>query len=75
MYDEAGCDNFRITALAARKEKDELRHLRRVEESMDVACCFAILESATIGCRVSVEDVLSGKESTFQREIDEHYGF
>ena len=42
---------------------------------MDVACCFAILESAAIGRRVTVEDVLSGKESSFQKEIDEHYGF
>jgi predicted dehydrogenase len=45
------------------------------EGLMDVACCFSILESATIGRRVTVEDVLSGKESTFQKEINEHYGF
>lgn len=42
---------------------------------MDVVCCFAILESAKVGRRITVEDVFSGKESAFQKEIDEYYGF
>ena len=42
---------------------------------MDVACCFAVLESAHGGRRVTVADVLSGRESAFQEEIDQYYGF
>ncbi len=45
------------------------------EGLMDLACCFAVLESAHSGRRVTVEDVLSGQESAFQKEIDAHYGF
>jgi predicted dehydrogenase len=45
------------------------------EGLMDVACCFAVLESAHGGRRVTVADVLSGRESAFQEEIDQYYGF
>ena len=40
----------------------------------DLACCYAVLESAVAGCRVAVKDVLSGKVARFQEEIDAHYG-
>lgn len=40
----------------------------------DLACSFAVLESATLGRPVRVEDVLSGSVDAYQREIDAHYG-
>ncbi len=39
----------------------------------DVACAFALLESATLGRRVMVEEVLSGAVAAYQAEIDAHY--
>ena len=56
-------------------EKDTAPEVDGKEGLMDVACCFAILESAEVGRRITVEAVLSGKESAFQEEIDEYYGF
>jgi predicted dehydrogenase len=40
----------------------------------DLACAFALLESATLGQRVTLEDVLSGEVEAYQEEINEHYG-
>ena len=40
----------------------------------DLACCFAVLESATLNRPVEVADVLSGKIDTYQRAVNEHYG-
>jgi predicted dehydrogenase len=40
----------------------------------DLACAFAILESSMSGTRVQTADVLAGRSSAYQREIDEHYG-
>ncbi len=39
----------------------------------DVACAFALLESATLGRRVTVEEVLSGAVAAYQADIDAHY--
>jgi len=39
----------------------------------DLACAFAILESSTLGRRVTLEEMLSGETDAYQREIDEHY--
>ncbi len=41
----------------------------------DLACAFAILESATAGRRVTVDEVLSGQANQYQQEIDRRYGF
>lgn len=40
----------------------------------DLACAFAILESAALGRAVTQDEVLSGSVDGYQREIDEHYG-
>jgi predicted dehydrogenase len=40
----------------------------------DLTCAFAILESSMSGTRVQTADVLAGRSSAYQREIDEHYG-
>jgi predicted dehydrogenase len=56
-------------------EKGATPEVDGAEGLRDVACCFAVLESAHAGRRVTIQDVLSGKESAFQKEIDEHYGF
>ncbi len=40
----------------------------------DLACAFAILESATLGRRVEVEEVLSGQVDAYQRPLNQHYG-
>jgi predicted dehydrogenase len=40
----------------------------------DLACAFAILESAAARRTVTVEEVLTGRVDAYQREIDEHYG-
>jgi predicted dehydrogenase len=43
------------------------------EGLQDLACAFALLESATLGRRVTVEEVLSGAVAVYQAEIDEHH--
>jgi predicted dehydrogenase len=40
----------------------------------DLAAAFAILESATAGRRVAVDEVLGGTVSAYQRPIDERFG-
>lgn len=40
----------------------------------DLACAFAMLESAALGRQVTQDEVLSGTADAYQREIDEHYG-
>lgn len=40
----------------------------------DLATAFAIMESATAGGPVRVEDVLAGRVAAYQQEIDAHYG-
>jgi len=49
-------------------ETDGLEGLR------DLACSYAVLESATLNRPVKVGDVLAGQVREYQREIDEHYG-
>jgi hypothetical protein len=39
----------------------------------DLACSYAVLESATLNRPVRVADVLSGEVEAYQREINEHY--
>ena len=39
----------------------------------DLACAFAILESATLGRRVEVDEVLSGEVDQYQRPINQKY--
>lgn len=39
----------------------------------DLACAFALLESATLGRRVTVEEVLSGAVAVYQADLDAHY--
>lgn len=45
-----------------------------VEGLRDLACSFAILESAALNRPVLVSDVLAGQVRAYQQEIDEHYG-
>lgn len=40
----------------------------------DLACSYAVLESATLNRPVKVDDVLSGAIDAYQREINQHYG-
>jgi predicted dehydrogenase len=40
----------------------------------DLACAFALLESATLARPVSLAEVLSGTVATYQAEINTHYG-
>ena len=44
------------------------------EGLLDLATAFALLESATANRPVTVTDVLNGKVSAYQEEIDAHYG-
>lgn len=44
------------------------------EGTRDLACSYAVLESATLGRTVRVADVLDGEVDAYQREIDAHYG-
>ena len=61
---------------------DWLRAIRRGDQPetsgqeglRDLATAFAIMESATVGGPVRVADVLSGRVSAYQRDIDAHYG-
>lgn len=39
----------------------------------DLACAFALLESAELGRRVTLEEVLSGSTAAYQAEIDAFY--
>ncbi|HEY66201.1 MAG TPA: Gfo/Idh/MocA family oxidoreductase [Caldilineae bacterium] len=63
----------------------QLDWLRAIEEGRDpetsgeeglrdLACSFALLESATLGRRVTLQEVLSGEVEAYQAEINEHYG-
>ena len=40
----------------------------------DLACAYAIVESARAGRRVEVNDVLEGTQCDYQKPIDEHFG-
>lgn len=40
----------------------------------DLACSYAVVESARAGVEISVEDVLSGAVRDYQRPIDERFG-
>jgi len=40
----------------------------------DLACAFAMLESAVLGRQVMLAEVLSGEVATYQAEINAHYG-
>jgi len=44
------------------------------EGLLDLACAFALLESATLRRQVDVDQVLSGLACAYQAEIDAHYG-
>jgi hypothetical protein len=45
------------------------------EEGMrDLACAFAVLESAVLNRPVRIADVRSGEVETYQRPINEHHG-
>lgn len=63
----------------------ELDFLRAIERSrpmeasgeeglIDLACAYAICESSALNQAVQVRDVLSGKVSSYQDEINRHYG-
>ncbi len=63
----------------------QLDWLRAIEEGRDpetsgreglydLACAFAMLESSTLGRRVSLMEVLSGVANAYQAEIDAFYG-
>ncbi|MBI2942162.1 MAG: Gfo/Idh/MocA family oxidoreductase [Chloroflexi bacterium] len=40
----------------------------------DLACSFAVLESAMLNRPVEIADVLSGRVDVYQREVNEYYG-
>jgi len=40
----------------------------------DLACSYAVLESATVGRPVKVAEVLNGTVDAYQRAINQHYG-
>ena len=40
----------------------------------DLACAFAMLESAALGRQVTLTEVLSGAAAVYQAEINHHYG-
>ena len=73
---------FGLTDSGALQQLDWLQAIERGtspevdgEEGLrNAACGFAVLESATLGRRVTLEEVLSGEVATFQAEIDAHYG-
>lgn len=43
------------------------------EGLMDLAICFSLLESSTLGRKVKVADVLEGRLSAYEDEINRHY--
>jgi len=40
----------------------------------DLAAAFGMIESSQLGRTVSMEELLSGEVSGYQREIDDHFG-
>ena len=63
----------------------QLEWLRAIEEGRevetsgyeglkDLACSFAMLESSNLGRRVTLKEVLTGRVSSYQAEIDSYYG-
>lgn len=89
MY-EAGCSlhlqarHFPIEtvnefALAQHDWLDAIRNgaqpeCRGREGLLDLACSFAVVESARSGRRVAVEDVVNGAVREYQEPIDRHFG-
>lgn len=71
-----------ITDAYALEQLDFLRSIQNgtpmetdAEEGLrDLACCFALLESAHANEPVKVADVLSGKVDAYQQPINDHYG-
>jgi predicted dehydrogenase len=61
-------DFYRAIESGGRAEVDGMDGLR------DLACSYAVLESATLNRPVKVADVLAGAVDAYQREIDVHYG-
>ena len=55
-------------------ENDSLMETDGEQGLRDLACSFAILESATLNRPVRVADVLSGGIDAYQGEINAHYG-
>ncbi|KPL00360.1 MAG: oxidoreductase [Planctomycetes bacterium SM23_65] len=71
-----------LTDPFALQQLDWLRSIRAgrdpetsgLEGLRDLACAFALLESSTLGRRVSLDDVLTGTVAAYQEDIDVHYG-
>ncbi len=62
-------------AIAQQDWLEAIRHGRQPETSgheglVDLACAYAIVESALIGREVSVEDVLEGRVREYQKPLD-----
>jgi predicted dehydrogenase len=65
-------------ALAQYEWLDAVRNRREAETSgrdamTNLACAFAVLESAQAGRRVKIEEVVSGELCGYQQALDEHY--
>lgn len=65
-------------ALAQYEWLDAVRKRREPETSgrdalTNLACAFAVLESAQAGRRVEVQEIASGQLREYQRALDEHY--
>ncbi len=71
-----------ITNLFTLENLDFLEAIRRggsmeasgEEGVRDLAACFAVLESSLLGRRVKVQEILSGRSSAYERQINRHYG-
>ncbi|MBN2293286.1 MAG: hypothetical protein JXM70_12720, partial [Pirellulales bacterium] len=66
-------------ALAHYEWLDAVRNRRLPETSgreglIDLACAFAVLESAQAGRRVEIAEVLSDELNEYQQPINERYG-
>jgi len=65
-------------ALAQYEWLDAVRNRRAPETSgrdalRNLACAFAVLESAQVGRRVTIDEVVAGQLREYQRAVDEHY--
>lgn len=69
-------DNFALAQyewLAAIRERRDPETSGR-DALANLACAFALLESAQARRQVDVEEVASGRLDAYQRDLDEHYG-
>ena len=82
QFPQVGSNETRLTDPFAIQQYDWLESIGRGDQPetdgeeglRDLAAAFGMIESSQLGRTVSMEELLSGEVSGYQREIDDHFG-